>query len=121
MPMYATKCNICEKQDAVFRKIDERDENLPLCCGETVRRILVAPAIHADIAPYLSPNGQYMVNSRQQRREDLKRSNSIGWEPGLDQDIARNRVHQQEKAFMPLAKAVDETVAAMVAAGKLET
>lgn len=121
MPMYAIKCDSCQKLDSIFRKIAERDENLPSCCGQTVRRIIVAPAIHADIIPYKSPSGDYMVNSRAQRKEDLRRSAAIGWEPGIEQDIARNKAHQQEKAFAPLAKAVDETVAAMVAAGKLET
>lgn len=121
MPLYATKCETCGKPDSIFRKVAERDENLPVCCGKATQRIISATMIQPDIAPYLSPNGKYYVNSRRERVEDLKRSNAIGWEPGLDKDIARNRLHQQEKAFAPVAKAVDETVAAMVAAGKLET
>jgi hypothetical protein len=77
--------------------------------------------LRPEITPYLSPNGNYMVDSRAQRQEDLKRSNAIPWEPGIEQDIARNKKANQEKAFKPLADAVDKTVSHLVASGVLET
>jgi hypothetical protein len=54
-------------------------------------------------------------------REDLAATGSILAEPGLRQDIERNRIHAQAKAFAPVEKAVDQQISAMVAAGKLET
>ena len=121
MPVYATFCNECQREASIFRKIAERDENLPICCGTAVHRIIKPISVVADIQPYQSPTDGKWVDSRKQRKEDLLRSNAIPWEPGLDQDIARKAQYNKDKAFAPLAAAVDETVSQMVAAGKLET
>lgn len=122
MPLYAIKCKDCSAEEQIFRKIAERD-SLPPCyvCGGDVERLIQAPAVVPDIPHYVSPATGRLITSRAERREDLKASGSIAWEPGIEKDIARNRVHQQEKAFEPISRAVDEIVAGMNAAGKLET
>lgn len=121
MPTYQIECKGCAKLDIIYRKVAERD-NLPLCtaCKSEVFRKISLPMISPDIEPYKSPNGNYLVNSRSQRQKDLQRSGAIGWEPGLDKDIARNLEHEKEKAFEPIAKAVDQIVTEMNVAGKLE-
>lgn len=121
MPIYATKCPECGFAGVIFRKVDERDTDLSEHCGGKVQRVISAPFLRPDITPYVSPNGNYMVHSRAEQTEDLKKSNAILWEPGLDEQIKQNRVSRQEEAFKPLAAAVDETVSQLVAAGKLET
>lgn len=121
MPLYAIKCSVCDFEGTIFRRVAERDE-LPTCdCGASVSRIISAPMVQPDIVPYQSPNGGQWVNSRAQRRDDLARSNAIEWEPGIDRDIARNRRSEQEKAFRPIADAVDRIVTEMAVTGKLET
>jgi putative FmdB family regulatory protein len=122
MPMYETRCDACGKREQFFRKIADRD-NLPPCeiCRGTLARIIVAPYIRPDITPYQSPNGDYMVNSRSQRKEDLKRSGAIAWEPGIDKDIARRKEEVKEESFKPIAEAVDNIVTEMAVCGRLES
>ncbi len=122
MPMYETRCDCCGKKEQIFRKIDDRD-NLPRCemCNGTIARIIVAPYIRPDITPYQSPNGDYMVNSRAQRKEDLKRCGAIEWEPGIDKEIARRKEAVKEEAFKPIEAAVDKIVTEMAVCGKLES
>lgn len=95
-------------------------DNLPQCsCKGVFERILTAPAIHTDIAPYQSPGTGKWVTSRSEQREDLRKSNAFLYEPGVREDIARNKLHTQEKTFAPISAAVDQTVAALVQSGKL--
>lgn len=120
MPLYQTKCNSCSREDTIFRKIAERD-NLPQCsCGGSLFRVIVAPALKPDLEPYQSPNGGHWIYSRAQQKEDLKKSGAFLYEPGVEKDIARNKLHTQEKAFAPVANAVDNIVRDMAVSGKLE-
>jgi hypothetical protein len=120
MPLYQTKCNVCKREDSIFRKIAERD-NLPQCgCGGDLFRMIVAPALKPDIEPYQSPNGNHWIYSRAQQKEDLRKSNAFLYEPGVEKDIARNRESVQEKAFAPVANAVDNIIRDMAVSGKLE-
>lgn len=121
MPTYQIKCKACEKQDTIYRKVEQRDD-LPLCsaCKSEVQRIITLPMIAPDISPFQSPNGNYTINSRAQWKEDLARSNAFAWEPGIEKDIARRKAENQEKAFEPIAKAVDQIVTELNVAGKLE-
>jgi putative FmdB family regulatory protein len=122
MPTYEIKCKACQKTDIIYRTIDKRDENLPLCsaCKSETARVISLPMIAPDIAPFVSPNGK-LINSRAEYKEDLRRSKAIAWEPGLDKDIAQNKIREQERAFEPIAKAVDAIVTEMNVCGKLET
>jgi len=119
MPLYSTFCARCQKRDTIYRPIAARDD-VPTCaCGEMAFRILDAPAIRPDIEPYVSPNGT-LVNSRAQRTEDLKRSNAIAWEPGIEKDIARRKEANIAESFKPISDSVDQTVRDLVSSGRLE-
>ena len=122
MPLYDVECGGCRKKDVIFRKIDERD-NLPECsCGGTVFRVITAPMLASvNIEPFISPASGEVIDSKTKYKEDLRRSGSIPWEPGIKEEIARNLVHAQEKAFAPIAEKVDQYVASAVASGHLET
>lgn len=120
MPLYPLKCKSCEARIDVFRTIAERND-LPNCiCGGDFERILVAPAVRGEIEPYESPITGEVIDSREKRREEMKRHGYIDYEPGMRKDVERNRVREQEKAMEPINKTVDEIVTAMNVAGKLE-
>lgn len=121
MPLYDVKCPVCDYADTVFRKIAERDDLPPCACGGALFRCISAPMIAAEFAPYESPGTGKIIHSRTEMKEDLKRSGAILYEPGLKEEIARNREHAKAKAFAPIEAAVDQYVAAAVSAGKLET
>lgn len=95
--------------------------DLPEHCGVKTERVICAPAVHTDIAPYISPGTGKEVSSRVQQREDLLKSNAIIAEPGIDRDIARWKVEKAEKSFAPIEAAVDNTVKQLVNSGQLES
>lgn len=121
MPLYDFYCGGCLSAATLFRHIETRNRATSCeTCGETLQRILSAPSVRTDIAPYQSPGTGKWITSRSEQREDLRRSGAFLYEPGVKKDIERNRLHVQEKAFTPISAAVDETVRNLVAAGKLE-
>ena len=122
MPLYLLKCPRCDFEDDVFLKIVDRDRFVHCpSCHTAMERKVSSPFIMAEIQAYESPNSGKMIQSRAQRREDLQRSHAIEWEPGIEKDIARTSEHLKKQAMIPIEKAVDEKVAAMVVAGRLET
>ena len=118
MPLYSGVCPGGHKIQ-FYSRIDDRDNPRACDCGEPLTRIIDAPYVRPDIPAYISPVTGEWVNSRAQRKEDLLRSNSMEWEPGLKQDIARRRVELQEKAIAPLERTIEETARALVARGDL--
>lgn len=120
MPIYRVECKVCGETTDIFRRMSEYD-NLPEHCGEKTSRVICAPAVHADIAPYISPASGRIINSRSSQAEDLRRTNSILNEPGLKQDISRWKDYTAEKAFAPIASGVDEAVKKLVATSQIES
>ena len=120
MPIYSIICPKCSREDSIFRKIAEMD-NLPGCtyCGTVVERRISAPMVIAEFQAYRSPNTGKIIESRDAQREDLRRSGAILYESGVEKDVARNKIDAQEKAFAPIAAAVDNTVRELVNAGKV--
>lgn len=72
MPLYTVQCAVCKKTDSIFRKIIERDINLPRCCSKPMERKITAPLINDDIEPYISMIDGSIINSRSQHRNHLK-------------------------------------------------
>lgn len=123
MPIYSIQCKTCLRRGGdIFRTVAERDFNLPSCitCSGESQRVICAPAIRPDIPHYISPASGKLITSREQRKEDLLSTGHIEWEPGMDKDIARRRQDRIEESFAPLDKTVDDMVASMNVAGKLE-
>lgn len=75
--------------------------------------------VQAELTPYLSPNGG-LITSRAERREDLRKSNAIEWEPGIEKDIARRKQENIDASFKPISEAVDNIVRDLAVCGKLE-
>src|SRR6478752_9009713 len=122
MPVYSIECKVCGYSDTIWRKIPDRD-TLPecsACCGPMARRI-VAPAIQTDITPYISPATGRVISSKSAQADELKRTGHIINEPGLDKDIARNKIEREHADFAPIASAIDNTVSQLVSTGKLQS
>jgi hypothetical protein len=79
MPLYATKCQSCGRDDAIYRSVVERDVNIPDClhCGGEMSRVISAPYVAADMSPYRSMITGEMISSRSQHRDHLKAHNCI--------------------------------------------
>ena len=121
MPMYRARCIACSEQTDFFRKIAERD-SLPNCaCGGNYERILTPTFLAPDIEPYISPASGKLINSRTDRRDDLKAGGYIEWEPGIKEQVAKNRERNQKQIDAEISNQVDELVTHMNVTGKLET
>lgn len=120
MPLYTVTCRTCKTRDHIFRKIDDRDSNLPVCCDNSMERIIEAAYVRSEIAAYESPAhpGKW-VTSRAERRNDLAASGCIEWEPGLTRDVARNRQRTWEQTEKAVDHLVDSTVRDLEASGRL--
>jgi hypothetical protein len=79
MPIYATCCQSCGKEDSIYRTVAERDLNIPEClyCGGDMQRVVSAPYVAADMAPYKSMITGEMITSRSQHRTHLKEHGCI--------------------------------------------
>lgn len=78
MPIYGTCCQSCGKEDSVYRTVAERDRDIPSCeCGGSVQRVVSAPYVAADMAPYKSMITGEMITSRSQHRTHLKEHGCI--------------------------------------------
>jgi hypothetical protein len=76
MPIYATKCAVCDARQDVYRTI-AKYKDLPECCGQMVDRVIVAPMVIADCTPFKSIVDGSIVNSNAGRREHMKKHGLI--------------------------------------------
>lgn len=101
MPMYRVMCDSCGSSHVIFRKINERDCDMPQClCFGIMRRIVEAPAVRADLPGYTSPIDGRWVEGRRARTEDLKRNGCRPWE-GMESERkeATTRVADADRHF----------------------
>lgn len=120
MPLYRFTCPIGHDYK-FFSKILDRDQARQCpSCGAELQRQFEAPSIHTDIAPYQSPVTGQWVDSKAQRREDLRRNGCIEWEPGIRQDMTRRQEEAFEKSFAPVSQGIDEIGRQLISAGKLD-
>lgn len=118
MPTYSYRCRKCEQVVDAYRRVDDRDL-APTHCGGLTDRQVSAPRLAPMFQEYVSPVSGKRITSRGARSDDLKATNSLPWEPGIKQDIARNRERAIQKSVDLATKRVDETVAALNASGRL--
>lgn len=76
MPLYEVKCEKCGKIDDIFRKIADYD-NLPLCCGEKVKRVISAVYVPQEFQPYKSMIDGRMITDRGEHRRHLKNNGCV--------------------------------------------
>ena len=110
MPSYSYKCDACEEILTAYRTVDYRHD-CPRCpCGGKTTLAIVPTMIAVDIPAYRSPINGRVINSRKQRHEDLKQSQSRPWE-GLEQEkkeAARQEHYREQKLDAALTKSASE-------------
>lgn len=112
MPLYRYRCQHGHIEHG-FAKIANRDDPRFCECGAFATRLFDAPAIRPDIQPYQSPVDGRWIDSRVARKEDLRRTGSVEWEPGLREQAERNRLESIESDLKVLDATVDKAVAEM--------
>lgn len=95
MPIYEAQCLKCGKVQEYYQTA-ANCRDTPVCCGEkTEKVILTAPFGIVDIPAYVSPTSGKWINSRRERTEDMKRTNSRPWE-GMEQE---KKEAERQKAY----------------------
>lgn len=127
MPLYTFQCPQCKRIETAFRKIAERNE-APRC-GKCVRlipnasgpdsphsyetfimkRIVEAPAVHADLPGYQSPIDGRWIEGRKARTEDLKRNNCRPWE-GMETE-RKEAIKRAEAADAEFGRKIESGIA----------
>lgn len=96
MPIYQAVCLSCGKYHEYIRPA-AACRDTPECCGaSTDKRILSAPMMRADIAPwdaYESPATGKLITSYAERREDMKASGCRDWE---GQEVERREASKRK-------------------------
>jgi len=77
MPIYCLKCDECGKDEEIYRSIARMDDDLPVCCGIQMHRVLTAPFVQTDIQPYKSMVDGSMITSKSQHRSHLKQHGMV--------------------------------------------
>lgn len=108
MPLYDLTCNNGHKFER-FIKLSEIDTVQTCECGAEAHRIIspVMFSIDATNFPaYQSPTSGKWITSKSQRREDMKASDCVDYEPSMKDEMLKR--HAREDA--ELDKKVDEHV-----------
>lgn len=108
MPVYVFRCEKGHKFDR-FLKLEDYDTPQVCDCGCRAERQIVATMIRPDIPNwdrYVSPATGKLITSYKERREDMKASGCVDYEPSLTNETKKS-ISQQE-AY--LDKAIEETV-----------
>lgn len=105
MPIYSHKCPKGHKFD-LYLKLAELEDVQTCSCGEIAQRQISAPAFQVDFPAYVSPTTGKLISSRTQRREDLKASGCVEYEPSLKEEKDR-KVREDE---LKLEKTIDEHI-----------
>lgn len=108
MPIYVQKCEKGHTFD-VFLKLEDYDEPQMCECGAKSKRIIVPTMLNCDMQnwdSYVSPTSGKYITSYRQRKEDMKASGCVDYEPSMKK-VQSNNIKAMDDA---LDKKVDETV-----------
>ena len=109
--IYEAVCLKCGAYHSYVRKVADYLDT-PMCCDQkTDKRLLSAPMMRADIAPwdaFVSPATGKTISSYAQRREDMKASGCRDWEGRKDEE--HNAARQKGYDEAELDAKLDATV-----------
>jgi hypothetical protein len=83
MPLYEVQCGTCGKRQDIYRKVADREKDLPECCGAITHNILSPTMINEDIKPYKAvaidkrTGKAPVIGSRKEHREFLRRNDYV--------------------------------------------
>ena len=108
MPVYVFECPEGHRFDRIL-KIKDYSTPQKCECGKNASRKTVPTMLSPDIAPwdaYVSPaTGEY-ITSYKQRREDMRKSNCVDYEPSLK----NHQKKTQRENELKLDRAIEQTV-----------
>ena len=113
MPIYRVMCDTCQAEGDIFRTLAHIDD-LPACCGATMRRKICAPMVISDITPYqamavdVATGKAPVITSRSGHRAFLKRNGYV--EVGNEMPQERTEIRGDFNARKELTDAVHQVL-----------
>jgi putative FmdB family regulatory protein len=117
MPVYEFRCAQGHRFDR-FLKLANYSEPQVCACGQGCERLVSAPFVQPDIAPYRSPIDDRWIDSRSQKREDLVRNGCVEWDPGRVSEQQARRRQEGERLETALEQTFEAEVAQLPARKK---
>lgn len=108
MPVYVYECPSGHRFEKVL-KVKHYNDPQTCECGNQATRKTVPTMLSPDIAPwdsYVSPATGNFITSHKQRKQDMKASGCVDYEPSLRKTIEK----QQRDDEIKFEKSIDETV-----------
>lgn len=119
MPLYDFKCTDGHGFER-FLPLSEYDTPQKCECGADAVKQLSAPMVLGDLPGYTSPVDGRWVEGRTARREDLRRTGCVPWEPGMRQDSER-KSSEKDNRFEETLESVVSTELAQLPARSRES
>lgn len=114
MPLYEFECDKGHKFDR-FLKLAEYDSPQSCKCGANAARLISTPMFTVDIPAYQSPIDGRVINSRAQRREDLKRHGCVEYEPSMKDHVEKRRAAEDSALEAKMEQTIEAEIHAMPA------
>lgn len=113
MPIYRHQCRKGHKFD-VYRPLARYDEEGVCECGEKSVRITVPTMIAPDLQEsYVSPASGKVISSYRQRREDMKRTGCVDYEPSLKNNLKQRHAELDAEVDRKIEKTVESEIEKM--------
>lgn len=113
MPLHDHRCTGCGKIEERFVLLADLDKLQWHNCGDfeaPMQRVFLRPPmgfVQRDVC-YDSPIDGRPITTAQARKNDLRRSDCVEFEPGMKQDAARNRAESDKALDRAVDSGVDE-------------
>ena len=114
--IYDYRCNTCRSETEAVNRIDERNTNAPLCCGERMEIIIKkAPMGYVDrVINYRCPVTNEFVTTKRQRHNIMAREGLVSAHEVINSWDARQKQVEQRQELTRLSKQAPAEVSKFV-------
>jgi putative FmdB family regulatory protein len=115
VPIYAYLCP-CGTEFDRFLKLVDSDQPQYCECGREAPKFIKPVSIHVDAPAYQSPASGKWITSRAERREDLRATNCVEWEPGMKEEHQKRLAAEDAALDRKVEDHVEKEILSMPAA-----
>lgn len=115
MPIYEFKCEAGHVFDE-FLKLADYDNPMTCQCGKPAKRQITATMLNMDMPNwnrYVSPTTGKLITSYKERKEDMRASGCIDYEPSMKEHAAQVRKRKDAELDKKIDEVVDKEIDAM--------
>lgn len=117
MPTHDHFCAVCDSYEERYVPIAELAEPQIHSCGASMQRVFLRPPM-TFVQPdyrYTSPVDGRPITNYHEHLEELARTDTVVYEPGIKQDQERNARRREEALEQAIEQTVDREIATMPA------